>query len=226
MKGNSISGRIWIGGLILLAAACYRIESASTRIDVPGMRTALDVIQVTNAAQHELMAELGDVRHGCQVDLARSTLFYHEGPRLGDSRYRAYLRNRLAEAGYESVVLGFGAHPPPPLRVPGYPHPIIEWPDRHTLALHIPSMKRNVDANRISDALACARGGGRPAQLAVDSRRRQVQVRDYNLRVHTGRNFDFMIATAGFDANDWPANLGQPDPPGRGWVPFSLASDS
>ncbi len=94
---------------------------------------------------------------------------------------------------------------------------MVDWPDRHTLVVRIPELKSRLDANRVVDALAYGRVGGRLDRLHVDPVARTVSVATQNRRVSTGNNFAFRIATAGYGVAGWADGTAPSDPPARGW---------
>jgi len=187
---------------------------------VSGMETARDVVLVTNAAQRELMGEFPEIKHACTIDLSRSLLMYDEGVRLKDAGYRNRLIYALHEAGYSATTISVTHTPSEPLYVANLPHPIVVWPDRHRLTVHIPDMKNSRDANRVTDALAYGRLGSRPANLEVNVNNHTVTVRNQNRRLAALGNYAHSIVTAGYGVNGWAKHDATTDPPARGWLPY------
>lgn len=205
--------------LLLPLAACFRVDSADLQLRVPGLATERDLVLVTNAAQHELMGEYPDPAHVCEMDLGRSLLIYHAGSELREARHVRQLLSALALAGYPGTVQSITFNPTPPLRVADRPDPIVVWPDRHTLVVQIPELKRNLDGNRVADALAYGRAGGRLERLRVDPVARTVQIAQQNRRVAARGNYAFAVATAGYGVEGWGDGQPPADPPARGWWP-------
>lgn len=205
--------------LFVLLTGCFRSDVAVLSLRVPDLATERDLVLVTNAAQSELMGEIAPCKHWCEIDLAGGLVRYYEGPRLRDPAYIRRLVSSLATAGYAAQVRGVRFDPPPAIRVVNYPHPVVEWPERHMVELAISEIKTRRDGNRVVDALAYARLGGRPEQLRVDPARRTVTISGQNRRQSASANYRFRIASAGYAVDGWPADCGQPDPPARGWEP-------
>lgn len=204
----------------LAVVACFRVDIADLRLQVPDLNTARDLVLVTNAAQHELMGELPDPKHWCEIDLARSLVIYREGPRLRDPAYISRVMNALTEAGYPAEFQLVQHDPSPPIKASNWPDPIVEWPDRQVLVLHVPAMTQKVDANRVADALAFARLGGRLSNLVVDPVAKTVTIKGYNRRAAAEQNFEHHLANAGFAVAGWISGPGPAQPPARGWAPF------
>jgi hypothetical protein len=74
-------------------------------------------------------------------------------------------------------------------------------------------------AGYAADAIAAVRLGGISPRILVDADRREVRVRGFNALHAARRNFEFMIASAGYAANREPANGGLRDGMPRGWEP-------
>lgn len=203
--------------LLLPLVGCFRVDRQNLSLRVPGMESVRDLVLVTNAAQHELMGEFPDAKHWCEVDLARSLLVYYEGPRLAHPAYRTRLLSALSEAGYPGSAGPVAHDPLPPLAIGG--HRMDEWPDRHRLVIHIPALQGPLDANRVADALAFGRLGGRPDRLRVDPATRTVTVAQQNRRVAAWGNFAHAVTGAGYDVEGWPAAAPGAEHVPRGWVP-------
>jgi hypothetical protein len=202
----------------LAFAACMRIDAANATIRVPGMAAERDRLIITNAAQHQLSGEMPDRKHFCEISLSRGIAAYHEGPGLRDARYVDQIRQSLAAVGYAAEAHAVAFNPLPP-RTLEDGRVIDNWPDRHTLFLKIPALRSNTDGNRIVDAIAAVRLGGISPKIQPDMARREMRIRGYNT-LHAARcNFEFMIASAGYAANDEPANSGGRDAVPRGWEP-------
>jgi hypothetical protein len=101
-----------------------------------------------------------------------------------------------------------------------YPHPIVLWPDRYRLLVHIPALKGNLDANRVTDAIAYGRIGGRPDNLVVDPAHHTVTIKRQNRLLATFCNYAQSIATAGYRVEGWDKLDAIKEPPARGWLPF------
>lgn len=203
--------------LVLVVTSCFRIEHRQLDLSVQGMTGSQDVILVTNAAQRELMGEWGDLRHQCRIDLASQTVLYSEGGRLSDPRYRESILNALRHAGYPATVVDLKADPSRPADLLGNRIDLVQWPDRHTVRLQVPGMMTTRDANRIADALAWARYGGRPPSLSVNPADGSVTIQGQNQRLATRMNYIHAITSAGFACSGHPACPAQSPP--RGWVP-------
>ena len=205
---------------LLVLAACFRADFAPMTLRVPALATARDLVLVTNAAQHELMGDLPDAQHFCEVDLARSLVMYHETPLLRDPAYVRRLMGALEQAGYPARVVSLQHVPTPPIRVASEPQPVSTWPDRHLLVLEIPAMRAAVDANRVVDALAYGRLGRRPDGLIVDPAARTVSIAHQNRRSATPLNFAARIASAGYAVEGSAAMPAPASPVARGWWPL------
>lgn len=202
----------------LAGAGCFRRETRDVHLEVPGLASSRDVVLITNAAQRELMGEMPAFRHECRIDLARTRVDYHEGARLADPSYQRRMLDALAEAGYPATIRSVRHDPPQPLRIGGKEYLFYEWPDRYRAELVIPSMHHARDANRVADALACARLGGRPANLVVDPVRRTVRILGQQRRLATPLNYAQSIAAAGYDTDLLDA-FPEAEAPPRGWIP-------
>jgi len=205
--------------LLLLGAACFRMDAVDVQLTVNDISTERDIVLVTNAAQRELMGELPEIKHECLVDLAQSTMSYFEGPRLMDTSYQRRVLAALENAGYSATIKNVSHAPTAPLRVVNLPVPIVVWPDRCKMVVNIPAMRNTLDANRVADALSYARLGDRPLNLSVDPDTGIVRIHHQNRRATVRGNYAHAITTAGYNVDGWPEIKTGDEFPARGWLP-------
>jgi hypothetical protein len=204
---------------LALATACFRVDSSPMHVSVKGMDSRRDIVLVTNAAQRELMGEMPEINHLCAIDIPSSMLYYYEGPRVRDVQYQMRILSALDEIGYRGKIVGVKHLPSPPMMVMNYAQPVVLWPDRHVIIIQIPAMKNNMDANRVTDAMAYARLGGRPINLLVDDRNQSVMIAHHNKRLSSFGNYAHSIASAGYGITGWSERYEESEAPARGWIP-------
>lgn len=204
---------------LLTAVSCSRSDIRTTRIRVPAMADARAVRVVTNAVLNELDGRTDMFQHGCDVDLSRKLVFYHESEALRSPAYQRNILARIRELGYEARIAAVGPSELPPC--PTNRGPLRVWPNRHTLVLSIPGMKCARDANVVVDAIAYARLGGEDPRIVVNPASRSLSI-TYNARGLAAKNLELAVACVGYEANDVPADVGQDGSIPHGW--FKAAS--
>jgi hypothetical protein len=183
------------------------------------MRDAKTVRIATNAALAEVVGEYDGIRNGCNVDLSRKLILYHESNRLLSREYQRRIEARISEIGFGARVTTVGRNPSPPVQtVDG---PVQMWPNRFTAVISVPDMVSNTDANIVVDAIAYARIGGDDPRVSVNCQSRRVVARYESLHLSL-KNIEYAIACVGFDANGVRARLGQKDSIPHGWTPIKL----
>jgi copper chaperone CopZ len=75
--------------------------------------------------------------------------------------------------------------------------------DVRTVVIRVPQMRSEACAERVKDALQQARYGVRQDTLRVDLERRTITI-DYDSMQLSIKNIEFIVAEAGFDANEVP----------------------
>lgn len=210
---------LFVAAGLLAAMSCRRSDLRTTVIRVPQMTDARAIRIVTNAALDEVVGRYDGTKNDCEIDLANSSVLYHEGPRLQSPEYQRQLENRIREVGYEARVIRVALNPPSP--VPTKDGPVQIWPDRFTALIAIRGMSRNTDANRIVDAIAYARLGADSPRVTPRPADRQL-VATYEGISLSPRNIEYAIAGAGYTANTVEANFGKGDAPAMGWTPVKL----
>lgn len=77
--------------------------------------------------------------------------------------------------------------------------------DKRTITISVPEMKNRECAQRIASALANKPGIGPENKFSVDIDTRTVTI-TYDSMLLAKKNIEFLIADAGFSANEVPAN--------------------
>ena len=198
----------------LAVVSCRQSDIRTAVIDVPQMSRDRSIRIVTNAALDEVIGRYDGKRNDYEIDLSNRTVLYHEGQRLLSPDYQRHIEARIREVGFDARVIRVGLTPPAP--VPTHDGPVQMWPDRWTAVIEVREMASNTDANIVVDAIAYARLGREDPRIVVRPDSRQVVATYESLRL-SEKNIECAIASAGFDANATPANLGAPDSLPHGW---------